>query len=250
MKHVITFISLVLLAGIACSPIGAQEAGLSAADILAKVDDTSSGARDQSYTMKLLLVDKDGKEKSRELTMLQKGRDKRLVRFLSPADQRGIAFLSLPNDVQYVYLPAFGKARRIASHVKNTSFAGTDFTYEDMEAVRMTDKWEPRIQKQEKDTVILELTPKPGKTSDYSRLLMWVRTDNWCGVRIEHYDRSGALVKIMLRENLQQVQGYWVAMATSMEDLRKKHTSKMLVSDLKLDTGIADEKFSERALLQ
>jgi outer membrane lipoprotein-sorting protein len=172
------------------------------------------------------------------------------VRFLSPADQRGIAFLSLPNDVQYVYLPAFGKARRIASHVKNTSFAGTDFTYEDMEAVRMTDKWEPRIQKQEKDTVILELTPKPGKTSDYSRLLMWVRTDNWCGVRIEHYDRSGALVKIMLRENLQQVQGYWVAMATSMEDLRKKHTSKMLVSDLKLDTGIADEKFSERALLQ
>ena len=230
------------------SPIRAQEAGLSAADILAKVDDTASGARDQSYTMKLLLVDKDGKEKSRPHHAAEGARQ-------APGEipvpgRSGISFLSLPNDVQYVYLPAFGKARRIASHVKNTKSAGTDFTYEDMEAVRMTDKWEPRIQKQEKDTVVLELTPKPGKTSDYSRALMWVRTDNWCGVRIEHYDRSGALVKIMLRENLQQVQGYWVAMATSMEDLRKKHTSKMLVSDLKLDTGIADEKFSERALLQ
>ena len=90
----------------------AQAGGLSALDILNKVDDVTNGARDQKYTMKIILIDKNGNEKSRELLMLQKGRDKRLARFLTPADQRGIAFLSLPGDVQYLYLPAFGKVRR------------------------------------------------------------------------------------------------------------------------------------------
>jgi hypothetical protein len=52
----------------------------------------------------------------------------------SPASEAGIAFLSLPDDLMYLYMPAFGRERRIASHVKNQSFAGTDFSYEDMEA--------------------------------------------------------------------------------------------------------------------
>jgi len=58
-----------------------------------------------------------------------------MFRFTAPASQAGIAFLSLPNDVMYMYLPAFGKERRIASSAKNQNFAGTDFSYDDMESV-------------------------------------------------------------------------------------------------------------------
>jgi len=228
----------------------AQAQGLSALDILNKVDDVTNGARDQKYTMRIVLVDKGGSEKTRDLLMLQKGRDKRLARFLAPADQRGIAFLSLPGDVQYLYLPAFGKVRRIASHVKNTSFAGTDFTYEDMEAVRLAEKWDPRIVKQEQDQTVLEMTARPGKATDYSKVILWVRNDNFYPVRVENYGKDGTLSKILLREKLQNVKGYWTSMETTMEDVRKQHKTIMRVSDLAFDTGIEDAKFTERSLSQ
>ncbi|HVO40952.1 MAG TPA: outer membrane lipoprotein-sorting protein [Spirochaetia bacterium] len=244
-----------ILAGLVCAlgaaaHVQAQAGALTAAQILDKVDDAINGPQDQSYTVRLVLTDKDGGQKTREMVMLQKGRERRVVRFIAPADQRGIAFLSLPNDVQYLYLPAFNKVRRIASSVKNTNFAGTDFTYEDLEAARWSDKWTASISAQEPQTTVLEATPRPGRTSDYSRQLITVRNDCFYPVRIEMYDRSGKLAKVLVREDLKQVQGYWVSMDSTMEDVRKQHKTRMLVSDLKLDTGVGDDKFTERYLSQ
>ena len=104
------------------------------------------------------------------MQVFQKGTDKRLVRFLSPADQKGIAFLSLPNDNQILYLPAFGKTRRIASHVKNTRFAGTDYTYEDLEAKRYADKWDAELKSRSAGEYTLSLTPKKGVKTDYAKM--------------------------------------------------------------------------------
>jgi len=216
--------------------------------ILTKVDDVVNAPKDQDYKVKLVLIDSKGSEKEREMAMLQKGSDKRVVKFISPADQKGIAFLSLPNDMMYLYLPAFKKNRRIAAHVKNTNFAGTDFTYEDMEAKRYTDKWAPELVKSDKDEYVLQLNPKAAGLSDYSKLVMSVRTDNFYPTRIEHYDKSGKLCKIMTRDNIKQISGYWVCLGTQMEDLKAKHKTRMVMTDMKLDTGIPEDKFTERFL--
>ena len=234
----------------AAIPALAQGSSLSPAQMLDRVDDAINGPKDQSYTVHLVLIDKDGTQKTREMIMLQNGRDKRLMRFTAPADQRGIAFLSLPGDIQYLYLPALNKVRRIASSIKNTSFAGTDFTYEDLEAVKWSDKWSAAIKSSDQDTTVMELTPKPGKTSDYAKELVTVHNDSFYPVRIEYYDKSGTLSKVLVRGDLKQMQGYWVAMNTTMEDLKKQHKTEMLISDLKLDSGIGDEKFTERYLSQ
>jgi len=248
-QTIIALAAVLCLVG-AAVPTLAQDTGLTAAQILDKVDDAINSPKDQSYTVHLVLIDKDGTQKTREMMMLQKGREKRLVRFIAPADQRGIAFLSLPGDLQYLYLPAFNKVRRIASSVKNTNFAGTDFTYDDLEAAKWSDKWSAAIKRRDQGTTILELTPKPGRTSDYSKQIVTVQNDSFYPVRVEYYDKSGTLAKVLVRGDLKQVQGYWVAMATTMEDLKKQHNTEMLVSDLKLDSGIGDEKFTERYLSQ
>ena len=52
----------------------------------------------------------------------------------------------------------------------------------------------------------------------------------------------------MVREDLKQVQGYWVSMVTRMQDVRSGHVTEMTVSDLKLDSGVPDDRFSERYL--
>jgi outer membrane lipoprotein-sorting protein len=245
----ITLAALACLLGTAVHA-QAEDTGLTAAQVLDRMDESINGPKDQSYTLRLVLTDKDGGQKTREMIMLQKGREKRMVRFLSPADQRGIAFLSLPGGIQYLYLPAFNKVRRIASQVKNTNFAGTDFTYDDLEAVKWSDKWTATILSRDPEKTVLQMTPVAGRTADYPRQLVTVRSDNFYPVRIEMYDTSGALAKILLRGDLKQVQGYWVSMETTMEDCKKHHKTQMLVSDLKLDSGIGEEKFTERALGQ
>lgn len=247
-----TVLALAAMIGLALAavPLAAQDTGLTAAQVLDKVDDAINGPKDQSYAVRMVLVDKDGSQKSREAIMLQKGRDKRLVRFTAPADQRGIAFLSLPGDVQYLYLPAFKKVRRIATSVKNTTFAGTDFTYDDLEAVKWSEKWVPTITRRDQDTTVLELTPRPGRTAGYSKQVVTVQNDSFFPVRVECYDQSGSVVKVITRGDLRQVKGYWVAMTTTVEDVKKQHKSQMITSDLKLDSGIGDEKFTERYLSQ
>jgi outer membrane lipoprotein-sorting protein len=221
---------------------------LTASQILEEVDNVINAPKDQDMKIKLILIDKNGREKEREMSMLQKGSDKRLVKFLSPPDQKGIAFLSLPDDVMYLYLPAFKKTRRIASHVKNSKFAGTDFTYEDMEAIKYSEKYTPELLKKERDYFILQLKPKAGIKTEYSKLIMWVREDNFYPTKIEHYDKGNKLYKIMIRERIEKVNGFWIARESEMEDLKANHRTKMIIVDVKFNSGLSDDKFTERYL--
>jgi len=247
-KHILFCMTVVGLLLLSNMQIQAQEKTLEAGEILARVDNVVNAPKDQDLKVKLILTDKNGEEKVREMLMIQKGFDKRLVKFLSPADQKGIGVLSLPDDIMYLYLPAFKKVRRIASHVKNTKFAGTDFTYEDMEAVRYADKWIPHLSGKEDNSYILQLTPKEGSKSDYAKLVMWVRSDIFYPTKIEHYDKGGRLCKVMTRGNIEKVNDYWVSKESEMEDIKAKHKSKMMLVDVKYDVGLINEMFTERYL--
>lgn len=228
----------------------AKQQSLSASQILEKVDQCINGPTDQEMKMTLVLIDKNGKEQTREIMMLQKGSDKRIGKFLAPADQKGIGFLSLPDNVFYIYLPAYKKTRRIASHIKNTKFAGTDFTYEDMEAKRYSDNWTPRLLENEGNLYQLSLMPKSDIGSQYGKIMLWVRSDNFYPVKIEYYDKGGNLAKRMTRDKVEKINGYWISKESMMEDLKSGHKTKMIVEDVKFDTGIPDNKFTERYLAQ
>ncbi len=239
---------IVLIIVILVSQCWAQEEQISAAEILDNVDDVINAPKDQDLMIKLILIDKNGEEKSREMKMLQKGSNKRMVKFLSPAEQKGIAFLSLPDDIMYLYLPAFKKIRRIASHVKNTKFAGTDFTYEDMEAKRYSEKYDPSLLEKNDEHYVLQLNPKEGLKTDYSKLIMWVRTDNFYSTKIEFYNKGGKLYKVMTSNDIEKVDGYWVSMKNEMEDLKTDHKTRMILQEVKFDSNLPDKYFTERYL--
>lgn len=219
-----------------------------AAEIIKKMDAVMNAPKDQEKLLKVLLIDKKGKEKSREMSLSQKGSEKRIVKFLSPADQRGIGFLSLPNDMMYLYLPAFKKVRRIASHVKNSKFAGTDFTYEDMEAVRYDEKMDFGAVKTENGLYVLDGKLKPGRISDYSRSVLWVDAKNFHPSRIELYGKTGKLIKTLTMDKVEQVNGFWVSREMTMEDVRTGHKTKMILVKVKFNSGLSDDLFTERYL--
>ena len=216
-----------------------------AQEILAKVDSAMNAPEDRKTKMQMVLVDRRGKEKVRVAESYQKGDDYRLIRFLSPADQRGIGFLSLPGDLMYVYFPAFKKVRRIAAHVKNTTFAGTDFTYDDLSTFRYSEDYDAELLEEGKDHYLLKLAPKPNVKKDYGYLKMWVDKASFLPKKIEFYDKSGNLWKVMEFRRLERIKGYWVAREMEMRDLKKQHSTRMVLEEMALDTGIPDKVFTK-----
>ncbi len=223
---------------------------LSAKEILERVDEVVNAPKDREARVKVIIEDSQGRQEVREMLSYQKGSDRRLVKFTSPAEHRGIGFLSLPNEVMYLYLPAYGRTRRIASHVKNTKFAGTDFTYEDMEAVRYAEKWDGELIKEEAGHFILELKPKEGTRTQYLRMVMWVRAENFFPAKVELYDRANRLLKLLRLEKVEKIGNYLICRQMIMEDLKEKRKTILELEEVKCDVGLSDEVFSERFLMR
>lgn len=238
-KSKISLIIFLLVAGF--GKLEAQDANT----ILQNVDEVVYGSKDIIGVQKIILTNKNGKEEIREATFKQKGTDMRIMRFTAPASQAGIAVLALPNDVMYMYLPAFGKERRISSSVKNQTFAGTDFSYEDMEPMPYMEKYTPSFLKSDDEVFVLELTPK-GR-SDYSKVIAHIDKEHYYLVSLEYYDRGNTKVKVA-NYVFVKVGKYWNSREIEMINLKKNHKTKMLMTEVSYDNGLSDDEFTVRKL--
>lgn len=226
----------------------AMLSGQDASTIVERCDSVTYAPEDQVNKIKMILTDKKGRTQEREAIAKQMGNDYRLFRFTAPASQEGVAFLSLPDDVMYLYLPAYNKSRRIASHVKNQNFAGTDLSYEDMESVPMSEKYDAKLLETNEEGHLLELTYKPGRKSDYSKMVTLIDKDNYTILQSDYYDKGGNKVKALKNEKIENIGGYWIITDMLMTDLKKDHSTRMIFSETKVDTGLTRDDFSLRIL--
>lgn len=237
-----TIAGLFLVAGLVL-PAMAQDA----VSIMKKMDQVMFQPSDQTSNVRMMLTDRNGNERVREASIWQKGSDKRLFRFTKPASEAGIAFLSLPDDLMYLYMPAFGRERRIASHVKNQSFAGTDFSYEDMEAREYASYYTGKVLREEGNNYILELTPQASARSDYSKMIVAVNKQHYTPQRSEAYDRGGNLAKTAVY-TWERLGNYWFPKEIFMKDEKRGSTTRMIMSEVKFDTNLSDQVFTVRNL--
>ncbi len=247
MRRYIKITSIFLKLLTAVQLLSAEES-LSADEVLRKVDEVLTAPGDLSALMKINIINKNGDVKNRQVQMYQKGGNKRLVKVLAPADQKGIGFLSLPGDVIYVYLPAYKKTRRIAAHIKNQKFVGTDFTYEDLEAKRYSEKWQPEVLKNESEFYILELVSKPGYISEYARINLCVRKEDFFPVKSEFFNKKNEMIKKMEILKIEGIKEYLIPQNYVMQDLRSGNKTEMMMEEVKVDAGLKDDVFTERNL--
>ncbi len=217
-------------------------------EVLKRAEDVMNAPKDRTINEKMILLKSDGSKKERTILVHQKGSDKRLFVFLSPADVKGVGFLSLTENTMYLYMPAFRKIRRIASHIKNETFMGTDFSYEDLSETEYTDEYAAVLKKKEANQYVLELTPKPGADVSYSKLRMWVDEKTFFPVKTEYFSKRGKLIKRLTSENVEKVDGYWVPMKLTMETLKSGHRTILEVAKIRHDNGLSDKFFTKRNL--
>jgi outer membrane lipoprotein-sorting protein len=180
--------------------------------------------------------------------MCQKG-DMRLVRFIKPASERGLSLLSKDSTTNYVYLPAYKRVRRVASHARNQTFLGTDFTQADMTLVRFSDEYVPELIGETDEYYLLELTPKPGSDVNYGKLQTKVEKENFNTIEIAFFEKGGVKLKVEERMKWKFLDGkYWNATEIRITSMKDSHQTVLRNHKIEFDKGIPDEFFSTRNL--
>jgi outer membrane lipoprotein-sorting protein len=228
-----------------------QANALTGEDILDKVDAVLSAPTDGTSTAEMILVDKSGKTKERSLKLWTRYfRDKddwSLTKFVEPAEIRDLGFLSLADDKMYLYLPGFDRVRRIASHARKESFAGSDLSNDDLSTGRYVDHFSAKIKEETDGQYVLELTRKPGSNRIYPKSTVWVNKENFTIPKMELFDKNEKLWKTFEGE-YEQIQGYWTMTTLTMTDVQKKHKTIMKIEEIQFDVGLDDKTFTQRYL--
>jgi len=244
MKRYISQSFLILFLILICHGSMAQEAKT----LLQNMDNLMSAPADKEATVKMVLTNKSGKVKEREALMKQKGKDKKLYRYTKPESQTGIATLSLPDDIMWLYLPAFGNPKKISLLSKSQAFTGTDFSYEDMESKSYSERYTPTVLESNDAENILELIPV-SKKSKYSKIIIHQDKTFFYPLKMKYYSNQGKYFKEAVYTYSKQGE-YWYAAELLMTDLKKQHSTKILLTDVKFDQGLSDEEFTMENLKQ
>lgn len=222
-----------------------------AAAILKAVEENSSGVnapRDMEADMVMTIQDK-GQTRIREIHAWSRNTkdkdDVRALKFLSPADVKGIGFLALADDSMYIYLPEFHRTRRIASSNMKDPFMGSDFSYEDMGTTSFSQSYDPKLLAENAQEWQLELLRKKGANKPYARIILTVSKSSSTPTRMELFAAAGNLEKVA--EQTSQLSGkYWIMTRIKMSNIKKGTATIMEMKNIKLDQDLQDEIFSER----
>jgi hypothetical protein len=214
---------------------------------LERIDRAVAGTANKVWICRMRSISVGGEVREGKMLMLQSSGEKRLIRFLAPADLRNTAMLALGKGELYVYLPSDKRVRRLGTSALNQSFMGSDFVAEDLGEVRLQGDYTARVIGKSGNEVKLELSPK--KTSQWSKVIATVG-DHDLVPRMEFYDKNGKLARSWSRIYERQKSHYeaWVPSRLLMVNEVTKHATELVVEVGDSDRPISDELFSLRAL--
>lgn len=208
--------------------------------------------------MKMVIQNKRGESRERSIRAFGKkenGLGKTRIEFIEPADVRGTTLLLLEqagdeDDLQYLYLPAFKKTRRIAGSQKNGSFMGSDFTYADMESRDAQEGTKTRgtnetVGGQETFRISVQSTDAE---SDYSKVELWIHTTLFLPLKTEFYDRKGALLKVMQAKKIEKKNGEFVITHLRLKNIQKGSQTDLFVNTIDQSATFSDAVFDRSTL--
>ena len=264
--HTSMFIGAILLLGATAETSNADDLDdPKAREIMTRVDERDDGDN-QTSKLQMVLIDKRGNQRIRELHSSRKdvGEDTySLLFFMSPPDVKDTGFLTYDyddadrDDDQWLYLPALKKTKRIASNDKSGSFMGSDFSYADM-TDRPLENYRYRLLKEAEvdghPVWVIESTPIDEDEIDetgYTKSIQFVRKDNYVAIRSKIWLKKGNRIKYMEVKELELIEGIWVPTLVTMTTKKGKqtlHKTLLRTSDVKFDQPLDFDSFTVRGL--
>jgi hypothetical protein len=238
--------ALLLLPGLAGAITGAE--------VAEKVMNRPTGDTTHSL-VNMVLIESGGSEKDRlveEWSMENDaGLNRSVIVFHKPASVKNTRFLMKEraggDDDQWIYLPGLGRVRRIAASEGDSSFMGTDFTYNDMEGRDVAEDRHSILREESLegyDCYVVESVPKDPSSSQYSKRIQWVARENWIPIKVEFYDKEGELLKVMRSSRIETVQGYPTVINTVMENVQTGHATELNIQKLRYNEELPEGLFT------
>lgn len=216
-----------------------------------------SRAEDEVASVLMELIDANGRVRRRTTTISSKkrqgGQSARLIRFHEPPDIARAAILTIDHKDrdtdQWIYLPAYHAARRVAAANRGDTWMGTDLTYEDITDTNVEQYEYTTLRQEQLDNVrctVIAAVPTDRKLreqSAYSKTIFWVDPSESVALKVEYYDRGGRLLKVMTNSELQRYGMYRRWRVTRVRDVARNHETVLTVTDRKIDRGLSDDLF-------
>ncbi|MBI3615865.1 MAG: outer membrane lipoprotein-sorting protein [Candidatus Omnitrophica bacterium] len=164
-----------------------------AEEILRKADEVRNPPLDYTVSVKVTSLKPQGTPKTAAYDVLVKGKDRTVIKTLSPPVERGRVLLMRGKDM-WAFLPDVSKPLRISlrerlmGEVANGDLARANFTGD----------YTPEILREEeadgKECYVLQLTANAEDVT-YARVVLWVEKESFRPYRAEFYGLSGRLLK-------------------------------------------------------
>ena len=222
-------------------------------EIMDKMEETAPDFTTQKTISEMILIDKDGKEETREMIMFsQEGEDEKtstLMRFLSPKSVKGVTLLNIDDGEKiYLYMPAYNKARRIASSSKGDEFMGTGLSYEDM-SMDYEDKDHEKNLLEETDSEYIIEVLSSEEDASYEKIILHVDKEYFYAKKVEFYETGNELTKTLTMDKIRlDDNGKVTPMEIEFTDIAKNQKTKIVMKEIEYDVELSSSFFSIRTL--
>jgi outer membrane lipoprotein-sorting protein len=241
--------TLVALLAATLSASGEARADAAGDKLLAAMDAALNRAQTLTFEYEVVNQEPGNAEGKLAMSVRVKG-DKWLGEFSAPADMKGTKALILSSTQIYVYLPAFGKVRRMTSQAADQSFLGLAFSMDDMATTSYGGAYTAQIASETATAWKLVATPKGGQATTYSRIELLVNKDKTVPSEIKYFNTAGTNIKTETRTAYGCEGNICSPGERKMVDNAKGHWTKLIRKSWKVNETISDDLFSSRSLGQ
>ncbi len=221
--------------------------------VIAMMDKALTRADDQHFVYKLVTQEPGKKPRVIEMDVRIKGTEKRRTDFLAPGDVKGMKALVLSQKKMYIFLPAYRKVRRMASHVEKQSFMGTTFSQNEFASATYGGLYAGKLIKETDTHWTVRGTPREGADAAYPKLEFDIRKDFHHPSTIRYFNKLGVKVKTEQRTGYTckpvkggQVCNFSESKMTS--HVRNGTWTKFIRKEWEVNTGVKDTYFTVRAI--
>lgn len=222
-----------------------------------KINDELKEPKDMTSNGFIEITNKRGSVKTRSMKVFSKkqpaGYDS-FFEILKPADVSGMKFLTIAqkgDDDQRMYLPAYGKSRKISGSGKDGKFLGSDIFFYDLEDLDLEDFTYKYIKDETwegNDYFVVESYPIDPK-APYSKIVNWVRKSDYFIYKADMYDKKQQiLLKTSIVKETIIIDGCIEATNSYTVNHKDRSNTTYLISDIKIDTGLDSKIFTMQNL--
>jgi len=207
--------------------------------------------------VEMSIVDKQGRERSREFTILRRddgddlGEQQFYVFFRAPADVADTAFLVRKrpdaDDDRWLYLPALDLVRRIAASDERTSFVGSHFFYEDVSG-RSPSEDRHTVEEVTDQYYVLKSEPKDPSSVEFTYFRSWIHKATFIPVKTEYYDTKGEAYRTYEAVKVEVIDNIPTVVQSRRTNQNRGGSTTRSFSAVQYNAGLPASIFAERYL--